>query len=131
MATAENGDIVTLRIIGASATVLAVASEQDFTINRSADAIDTTAKGDAVATNMAPGFHTKTIDFSALYVHTDAAHVQLLALMDANTQCSFEIFRSGSSDQTGTGTITSLNITHSNNEAATFEGSIAVDGALA
>jgi predicted secreted protein len=131
MASAENGDNVVLKIIGASATVLAVASEIDFTINRSADAIDTTAKGDAAATNMAPSFHSKTLDFSALYVRTDAAHVQLLALMDANTQVSFEIFVAGSSDQTGTGVITSLNMTYTNNSAATFEGSIAIDGALA
>lgn len=130
MANAELGDVVTLSIIGASSTVLALASEKDFTISYSAEAIDTTAKGDSAATNMAPAFYSTTIDVECLYVNSDAAQARLLTLLTSNTQCSFNIERSDVTDLSGVGTITSLVQTHSNNGAATFTCSIAVDGAL-
>lgn len=130
MASAELGSQVTLSVVGASATVLAMASEKDFTINYSADAIDTTAKGDAVATNMAPDFHSITIDCEALYVNSDAAQARLLTLLSSNTQVTLNLERGDVLDQTATATITSLVMSHPNNEAATFSCSFAVDGAL-
>jgi predicted secreted protein len=107
-----------------------MASEKDFTISYSADSIDTTAKGDAAATNMAPEFYSITIDVGCLYVSSDAAQARLETLVESNTQVVLNIERSDVLDKTATAVITSLVKSHSVGEAATFEASFDVDGAM-
>ena len=130
MSSGETGSVVTLSVIGASATVLAVAAEKSFTINREAASIATDAKGDTSVTN-SPGRVNQTCSVDSLYVHSDAAQARLISLMDSNTQVTLEIERDNSAYQSATATITSLSINHSDLEAATFSAEFDIDGLFA
>lgn len=128
--SAENGNVLTLRVVAASATVVAVAGEQSFTISRTASEIDTDTKGDTATPNMPSRLKVKC-SVSALYVHTDTAVARLLTMMNSNSQVTIKMYRSGTNYLAATATITSLQIVHKDKEAATLAAEFAIDGNFA
>ena len=128
--SAENGNTVILKVVAASATYVAVAGERSFSITRSASEIDTDTKGDTATPNMPSRVKVKC-SVDALYVHGDTAVARLLAMMNANTQVTIEIWRSGVAYQSATATITNLSIVHKDKEAATLAAEFAIDGNFA
>jgi predicted secreted protein len=129
MANAENGNVVTLRVLGASATVLAVGSTTNFVINGTAKEIETSAKGDSVATHII-GRRKYTASVSGFYVVDDVGQDRLRDLFDGGTQGTLQIFRGGSLSFSGTAMISDLTETYSDDEAATFDMSLVFDGDL-
>ena len=128
--SAENGNVVTLKVSLSGGTLVAVAGEKSFSITRSASEIDTDTKGDTATPNMPSRVKVK-VSVDALYVHSDTAHARLLTLMNSNGQVTIELQRSGSSYLSGTATITNLTLVHKDKEAATLAAEFAVDGNLA
>lgn len=127
MANAELGNVVTVYVEGPSSTALAVASNTSFEVNYTMNAVDTSAKGDIVRTNMA-GSVTGTCTLESLYVHSDDAQARLLTLMRTGAQVTLLVYRSGSLYQTITAVITDLTITHTYDEAAMMSASFQFDG---
>lgn len=128
--SAENGDIVTLAVTLASATVVAIAAQDDFSISRTAAEIDTPTKGDT-STPCMPGIQKVTVSCSGLYVHTDEGQLRLKALMQSNTQITLEILRNGSAYESATANITSLEQVFTRQSAATYSAEFAIDGDFA
>ena len=129
MASAENGDIMTFYVEGASATALAVASLQGSELQYEMDEIDTTAIGDTTRTSI-PGKVKITGSINGLYVHTDDAHARLITLVEAGSQMEAKYYRSGSIWKSGTAHINNLTLTWTDNEAATFSCSFSFDGGV-
>lgn len=125
--SAENGQTVTLAVALASATIVAIAAEIDFSISRSGTEIEIDTKGDTSTPNM-PSRQKVTCSVSALYIHSDNAQQRLITLMKSNSQCTLEILRDGVAYESATATITSLEQVHTDKAAATFSAEFSIDG---
>lgn len=128
--SAENGNVVILKVFNTGGTAVAVAGEQSFTISRTASEIDTDTKGDTATPNMPSRLKVKC-SVSALYVHGTTATAKILSAMNSNAQVTVEIYRSGAAYLSATATITSLQIVHKDKEAATMAAEFAIDGNFA
>ena len=127
MSLREKGDITTISILGASATVLAVGSEQSWEESRDSSSIKSASKGD---THM--GADSDVVDISgtleALYVHANPAQEELIDLQDLGTKVTLLKERSDATYASATAVITSLNLRFSRGENATFSASFDLDG---
>lgn len=125
--TAENGDVVTLKVALSGGTLVACAAQRDFTISYEANSVATDAKGDTAVFNMPTRYNSK-VNVACLYVHSDTAQQRLITQMKANGQVVLEIMRNASAYQSATATITRLEVVHTDKAAATFSASFDVDG---
>lgn len=130
MADADKGSGQSIALHLAGGTPIAVSGEQSFTINRTADAIPTDAKGDVAMTNMTSIQDVK-ISISALYLTSDLSQAEALSHIQANTQVTVtRQYVDGTRISSGIATITSLSEGFTHKEAATFELELDMDGDL-
>ena len=125
--TAESGTSQTLKVALSAGTLVAIAGEKDFVITFAAPDIETDAKGDTAVFSM-PSRYKSTCRVTTLYVHSDNATARLLTQMKANGQVTLELMRGSSAYQSCTATITSLEVVHTDKQAATFSAEFSVDG---
>lgn len=127
MSSRELGDIVTISILGASATVLAVGSEQNYSENRTSPSVKSSSKGD---THMGADATITDIEatLTGLFVLTDLAQARLIVLQDAGTKVTLVKERSNVTVGSASAVITGLNFVHNHNENATFDASFDLDG---
>ncbi len=122
----KNGNDFVLSIGGT-----AVGSQRSVSINRTADMIDQSAKGDDDATFLF-GRRGGTIELDNLYIEGDTAYDAIESAFNNGTTVAATLVRSSTSSTLKTATcyIESFNETWSDNDIATATMTLRIDGAV-
>lgn len=129
MAT-ERGDNVELRVLGASATALAIASERNLDFSINGDAIDVTSKQTSQMREYLAGFSDATLDIDGLYEDSDSGYGRLDTQISAGSSVTLQVFSGGSRSFSCTAIVTGLSRSHTYDDAASFSASFRVNGAI-
>lgn len=127
MSSREKGDVTTISILGASATVLAVGSEQSWEETRNSPSIKSSSKGDSAMQSDATIVDVEGT-LESLYVHSDSAQERLIDLSGSNTKVTLVKERSDATFASASAVITNLTLRFAHNENATFSASFDLDG---